>query len=73
MGKIIDIKFESDDHLWWQMFRAKNLNTLTNDEYTKISELHAKYFKHPMNRPCTCSPKGIQRYITDLNKIFDNG
>jgi hypothetical protein len=59
-----------EDKDWWNNFRDNLRNTVSNDEYRKISELHAKYFNHQVNYPCKCNPKVIQSYIDDLNELF---
>lgn len=38
-----------------------------------IATLHAKYFKHSFYKPCTCSGKTWQQWISQLNNIYDNG
>lgn len=58
------------DKEWWQKFRDNLRNVVTNDEYLRISELHAQYFNHDVNYPCKCSPKVIQSYIDDLNELY---
>jgi len=58
------------DWIWWQNFRDNLRGTLTNDEYLKVSELHANYFNHKVNYPCKCSPAVIQSYIDDLNEFY---
>lgn len=60
------------DRQWWKNFRDNLRNTVSNDEYNKISELHAKYFDHKVNYPCKCNPKVIQSYIDDLNENYKN-
>jgi hypothetical protein len=61
---------KKSDKEWWQNFRDNLRNTVSNDEYRMISELHAHYFNHIVNYPCKCSPKIIQSYIDDLNAKY---
>ena len=61
-----------EDWIWWQNFRDNLRGTLTNDEYLKVSQLHANYFDHKVNYPCKCSPRIIQSYIDDLNDFWSN-
>ena len=63
---------EKQDWIWWAEFRKSTSNKLSNTEYNKISELHAVYFSHKKILPCKCNPKGIQRYINDLNNLFES-
>ena len=62
---------KTEDFLWWGDFRDNLRNTLSNDEYRRVSELHAKYFNHNLVYPCKCSPKVIQSYIDDLNSLYN--
>lgn len=61
---------KKSDKEWWGNFRDNLRHTVSNDEYLKISELHAEYFNHKVNYPCKCSPKVIQSYIDDLNELY---
>lgn len=58
------------DKTWWAAFRESDSNTITAEEYDKVCELHANYFNHKLYKPCTCNSKKVQRWITDLNKIY---
>jgi hypothetical protein len=59
------------DWNWWLDFRnADNKTVITNDEYQKICWLHSIYFEHKLKKPCKCRPKGIQKYIDDLNEFW---
>lgn len=55
---------------WWEAFRQSEKSYLTGEEFTKVCELHAEYMNHKYYKPCTCSPKTIQKWINDLNKIY---
>jgi hypothetical protein len=59
---------ESSDYFFWSGIG----NRITREEYKKVCELHAKYFDHKVKYLCTCKPSAIQKYIDDLNKVFDN-
>lgn len=63
-------KMKKSDKEWWKNFRDNLRNRVSNDEYLRISELHAHYFNHNVNYPCKCSPKVIQSYIDDLNELY---
>jgi hypothetical protein len=58
------------DFVWWANFRENLKNTLSNDEYINICDMHAYYFNHAVTRPCKCNPKIIQSYIDELNELF---
>jgi len=61
---------KTEDFLWWGNFRDNLRNTVSNDEYLVICELHSKYFDHKLVLPCKCNPKVIQSYIVDLNELY---
>ena len=60
----------TEDKKWFNDFRENLRNTVENDEYNKLCELHAFYFNHKINYPCKCNPKIIQSYINDLTELF---
>lgn len=62
---------EAQDQTRWEKFREKKRNSLTQGEFEMISRLHAKYFKHSFYKPCTCSPKTINKWIADLNMYYE--
>ena len=66
------VKFSKDDYNKWLEFRQSN-NDLQNREYKLLCKLHSKYYKHPIHYPCTCSLHTINKWIKELNSIFDNG
>ena len=66
------VKFEKDDYNKWEEFR-KSTGNFNNPEYKLVCKLHSKYYNHPIRYPCTCSATIINRWIKDLNIIFDNG
>lgn len=62
---------EAQDQTSWEKFREKKRNSITQGELETISRLHAKYFKHSFYKPCTCSPKTINKWIADLNMYYE--
>jgi len=58
------------DYLMWEKFRETSSNTLSPEEFELICKLHAEYFKHRYYKPCTCNPKEIKRWISQLNELF---
>ncbi len=55
----------------WLKFLGNTTKNLSKEEVLLVSELHAKYFKHKLQIPCSCSPKTIQGWIYDINKIYN--
>ena len=67
------IKMSKEDYLDWTEFRGKNSSTIYKPEIDLLVNLHAKYFNHKVYYPCSCSPKTYNSWISDLNKIYENG
>jgi len=67
------VKFNKQDFKNWEYFRNVKKDTLSDDEYKMICQLHSIYYKHKYFRPCTCNPKTIKAWIKELNIIWDNG
>ena len=63
-------KMSSEDHLMWEKFREDPKNTLQPEDFELICKLHAKYFNHIYYKPCTCNPKEIKRWISQLNEYY---
>lgn len=61
----------SKDYEYWTKFRANTSSRITMLELKTLSKMHAHYFKHKYVIPCSCNKKKIQKYITDLNKLYD--
>jgi len=66
------VKMSELDRLDWEKFKASSNNTLSIEEVKIVSELHAKYYKHPYHIPCSCNPKTMVKWIKELNTIYDN-
>lgn len=62
-----------EDYEYWTKFKANKSSRLSKEEYKRICIMHSVYMKHAFFMPCTCNPKGVQRFINDLNKIYDAG
>ena len=67
------VEFEKEDRIDWGEFRLGNKQHISAIEFELVCQLHSKYYKHSFYKPCTCSPKTINRWIKDLNIIWDNG
>lgn len=63
-------EMSKEDYLMWDKFRETPKNTLQSEEFDLICRLHAKYFNHKFVKPCTCNPKEIKRWISQLNEYF---
>lgn len=65
-----DKEMEELDKKDWEQFRAKNSDRVSRAEVEMISMLHAKYYNHKYEVPCSCSPKTLQKWVDDLNKTY---
>ena len=63
---------EELDRKDWYQFRSKNSDRVSREEVEMISELHAKYYNHKFKVPCSCSPKTLQKWIDDLNVVYES-
>tara|TARA_R110000796_G_scaffold111660_4_gene223207 strand:- start:1909 stop:2124 length:216 start_codon:yes stop_codon:yes gene_type:complete len=66
-------KFDKNDYKLWKKFRVHKSDTISRVEYRLVCILHSQYYEHNYQEPCTCDPKKINRWIKDLNIIWDNG
>lgn len=62
---------EKLDKIDWEKFRAELSNKITQEQFELICELHAKYYHHRYYKPCTCNPKTIKIWISQLNDIYE--
>ena len=67
------VKFNKYDFKDWEKFRLSKKSTISRAEYKMVCDLHSEYYKHKFYEPCTCSPKTINKWIKELNVIWDNG
>lgn len=66
-------KMNDADYQDWTKFRSNTSSKLRKGEYELICQLHAKYYKHSYYKPCTCSPRTINKWIAQLNDIYAKG
>ena len=67
------VNFEELDYKDWELFRQGTKDVISSMEFQLVCNLHSKYYKHSFYKPCTCSPKTINKWIKDLNIIWNNG
>lgn len=62
-----------DDYqiIQWEAFLSVNSDKLRQDEFKMICRIHADIFAHAYHEPCTCSPKRIKEWITQINKVYE--
>ena len=67
------VKFNKYEYKDWQKFRMGKNDVITAAEFEMVAKLHSVKFNHSYFKPCTCSPQTINKWIKDLNIIWDNG
>jgi len=67
------VKFSKDDLKKWEEFRLSKKSTISREEFNMVCKLHATYYNHKYYEPCTCNPKLINKWIKELNIVWDNG
>ena len=65
------VKFSKDDYKLWSRFRESKNNTITRGEFRLVCLLHSQYYKHKYFEPCTCNPKLINKWIKELNIVYN--
>tara|TARA_Y100000114_G_scaffold113537_1_gene107455 strand:+ start:41 stop:250 length:210 start_codon:yes stop_codon:yes gene_type:complete len=55
----------------WTKFKSVKSNSINKEEQKLIAGLHSKYFNHSYWLPCGCNPKDWNRWISDLNTLYD--
>ena len=66
------VKFNKQDYEKWKEFRMDNRSNISREELEMVSQFHSRYYGHKYYLPCTCSPRIINQWIADLNKIYGN-
>ena len=67
------VKFKKTDYEDWAYFRMGQNDVISSTEFDLVCNLHSEYYKHSFYKPCTCNPKVINRWIKDLNIVWENG
>jgi hypothetical protein len=67
------VKFKKQDYEDWTLFRQNTTKIISAAEFELVCQLHAKYHNHNYQRICTCSKDTINRWIAELNIIWNNG
>ena len=67
------VKFNKNDFKNWEKFRLSKKSTISRKEFKMVCKLHAAYYDHKYFEPCTCNPKLINKWISELNIVWSNG
>ncbi len=66
-------KMSKEDYQSWTEFRTNTSDTIRKEEFEMVCQFHAKYYKHSFYKPCTCSPRTINKWIAMLNDTYAKG
>tara|TARA_B100001939_G_scaffold317938_1_gene304977 strand:+ start:223 stop:495 length:273 start_codon:yes stop_codon:yes gene_type:complete len=70
-------QFTEEDYIDFSGFKRSMEKGFTDEDLKIVYTLHAKYFEHRYNEPCGCGGvkkmDTINRWIGDLEKVYDNG
>lgn len=67
------VNFKKIDYEDWTQFRMGKNDVISPAEFNLVCDLHSRYHNHTFYKPCTCNPREINRWISDLNVIWNNG
>jgi hypothetical protein len=59
---------ENDRELFKPIIGQENI---TYQQLNVVSELHAKYFNHSKQVPCSCNKKQINKWIKHLTDLYE--
>jgi len=60
---------EEDLDRWLEFTNRPRQHELDKEQIDLVCNLHAKYYKHPYKKPCSCNGSIYRRWIEDLNKL----
>ncbi len=60
-----------EDFKYWGNFRDNAKDRISGSEFKRLSLIHSELFSHRYYLPCTCNPAGIQKFIDDINNVYD--
>tara|TARA_R100000479_G_C6215142_1_gene139599 strand:- start:110 stop:313 length:204 start_codon:yes stop_codon:yes gene_type:complete len=64
-------RFLKEEYDSYSLVREKR--KLDDEAQQVIATLHAKYYKHSFYKPCSCSGKTWQQWVSQLNDIYERG
>lgn len=65
------VKLNKSDKKLWTEFRNNKRSKITRAEFQLLCTLHSKYLNHKYYEPCTCNPKTINKWIKELNEVYN--
>ena len=67
------IQLNKQEYNSWTKFKSVKSSQINKKEQDLIAKIHSKHFNHDFYYPCSCSPKEWNRWIQDINIIYENG
>ena len=67
------VKFNNEDFKQWEKFRLSKKSTINREEFKLVCQLYSTYYNQKYFEPCTCNPKLINKWIKELNVVWNNG
>tara|TARA_R100000734_G_C3211182_1_gene26247 strand:- start:206 stop:463 length:258 start_codon:yes stop_codon:yes gene_type:complete len=75
--ELLKKQMNEDDYKNYTDFKELIGKGFTDKDLELVYKLHAKYLEHTFNIPCGCGGAKkidtINKWISDLNTIYDNG
>lgn len=61
-----------EDKKQWEEVSERITHKINRADLKIMYTLHAKYFNHKYNEPCTCNKVMLRKWIGDLTNYFKN-
>lgn len=61
-----------EDREIWEDFKANVGRKLNREQFKVLCRLHSKYYNHKYYEPCSCNPRNIINWISDIDKKYTN-
>jgi len=75
LNKILPYKqincLNADEYEFLTQFFSEFKNEIKAESQMPLATIHARVFNHTFHKPCTCSPKEWNRYITEIRSVYD--
>ena len=74
---LLQQQFSEEDYIDFTGFKRSMEKGFTDEDLKIVYRLHSKYFQHNYIEPCGCGGAKkmdtINKWISDLEKVYDNG
>lgn len=59
-----------EDIILWKEIQERITHKISNADFKIMCQLHAKYFNHKFEIPCSCNKAKIRQWLFQLNDIL---